>query len=456
MSRRSALIPLLASAALILAACSSGETESPSPAAGSTTASASATPTASPTPSSSMSPSASATPTPTPSGSNVGAVIRASMLGMHVAGVQDGAWPDSNVPLGALRLWDNGTNWSQVEAVPGTYNWKALDGAVRTAEANGIDDILLVLGGTPTWAASKVTVGDYPVPGAASPPKSLDDWDDFVSAVVDRYKGRISGYQIWNEASLAMFYNGRPEKLAEMTKRAYDIIKAKDPKATVVAASTTLRLTGAFDRFFPRYLAALAAAGWPVDVFAAHLYPTSRGTTDDRAAFITLVHAALDAAGAPDLPVWDTELNYGLAGPGPENPKQTIEGAKARDWVVETSMDSLHLGIERTYWYIWTPEPYDLLGMQLTNDSGAVKGLRVVDQWVVGATWLGCTDDGSVIACSVDRKGVPSIIAWAKDGTAGYLPPAQFTQACGTNNKCVPVAVAGPTEVTETPTRFVP
>ena len=456
MRTRTVLVPLVASAALLLAACSSGDSASPSPAAASVSASPSASASASASATPTATASASATPTPTPSGPNIGQVIRPSMMGMHVAGVQDGAWPDSNVPLGALRLWDNGTNWSQVEAVPGTFNWKALDGAVRTAEANGVDDILLVLGGTPTWAAATVTPTDYPVPGAASPPKSLDDWDDFVTAVVERYKGRISAYQIWNEASLAMFYNGRPEKLADMTKRAYDIIKRTDPKATVVAASTTLRLTGAFDRFFPRYLAGLAENDWPVDVFAAHLYPASKGTTDERAAFIDLVHAALDQAGAPDLPVWDTELNYGLAGPGPENPRQTIEGAKARDWVVQTAMDSLHLGIDRTYWYIWTPEPYELLGMQLTNDSGAVKGMRVVDQWVVGATWLGCTDDGAVIACTVDRKGVPSVIAWAKDGTASFTAPSTVTQACGTNNKCVPVAETGPTEVTETPTRFVP
>jgi hypothetical protein len=220
----------------------------------------------------------------------------------------------------------------------------------------------------------------------------------------------------------------------------------------VVAASTTVRLPGAFDRFFPSYLAALGELDWPVDVLSAHLYPASRDTTDERAAFVAAVQEQLVSAGAPALPLWDTELNYGLAGPGPTNPRQTIEGAQARDWVVQTALDSLHLGIDRTYWYIWTPEPYPLLGMQLTNDSGAVKGLRVIDQWVVGATWQGCVDDGSVVSCSVDKKGVPSVLAWAKVDAGTFVPPANLTQACSTANTCTPVT--GPVELTETPTRF--
>ncbi len=373
---------------------------------------------------------------------------------MHVAGVQDGAWPDANVPFGSLRLWDSGTSWSQVETVKGTYNWALLDSAVATAESQGVKDILLVLGSTPTWNAKKVSPGDYPVPGAASAPRDLDAWDEFVTAVVKRYKGRITSYQIWNEASLAMFWNGKPELMADLTKRAYDIIKARDPEATVVAASTTVRLDGAFDRFFPDYLAALAEYDWPVDVLAAHMYPSSRGSTDARAAFIEQVSDAITAAGAPELPVWDTELNYGLAGPGPSNPLQTIAGPRARNWVVQTTLDSLALGISRTYWYIWTPEPYALLGMQLTNGSGAVRGLRVVDQWLVGGTTTGCALDGLVTSCPVEKNGVPSLIAWSVDGTTTYEPPAGFTEVCTAANTCAPVE--SPLTIGETPVRLLP
>ncbi len=443
---RRLLLVTAVSFSLALAGCSSDpEVEVAPTAIGSPTA----TPTPSPTPteSPSESPSASATP----SGSGIS--IPATVTGLHVAGVQDGAWPDDNVPFGALRLWDSGTQWSAVESVKGQYNWALLDRAVANAESHNVKDILLVLGSTPTWNAKRVQAGDYPVPGAASAPKSLQAWDAFVRATAKRYKGRITDYQVWNEASLAMFWNGTPELMADLTKRAYDIIKDVDPKANVVAASTTVRLDGAFNRFFPSYLAALADLGWPVDVFSAHLYPTSRGSTNDRVAFIKQVVGALDAAGAPDLPVWDTELNYGLAGPGPKNPLQKIGGSKARDWVVQTTLDSLALGISRTYWYIWTPEPYPLLGMQLTDNSGAAKGLRVVDQWIVGATTPGCTDDGSVTTCPVDKNGVPSVIAWASGESGTLIPPPGFTQLCTTANECTPID--GPVTVDETPVRLL-
>jgi hypothetical protein len=434
--------------ALTLGACSSGE-ETASPASPAATASASAdSPTARPSQSPSSSASASATPARPPS------PIPASIIGLHVAGVQDGAWPDPNVPIGSLRLWDSGTGWGQIETSPGRYSWAQLDEAVANAEEHGVTDILLVLGTTPAWNAKRIDTGDYPAPGAASAPKDLDAWDEYVAAVVDRYRGRISSYQIWNEASLSMFWDGTPRQMAELTDRAYRIIKDVDPGATVVAASTTVRLEGAFDRFFVRYLEALRDLDWPVDAFSAHLYPASRATTDERATFIAQVTDALAAVGAPDLPVWDTELNYGLAGPGSENPRQAIVGSRARDWVVETTMDSLALGISRTYWYIWTPEPYDLLGMQLTDSSGAVTGLRVVEQWLVGGELGPCTQATGIATCAVTKNGVPAMIAWSLDGPGALPPPAGFTEVCRTDNECT--TIDGVIELDETPVRLLP
>ena len=90
--------------------------------------------------------------------------------------------------------------------------------------------------------------------------------------------------------------------------------------------------------------------------------------------------------------------------------------------------------------------------MQLTNQSGAAKGLRIVNQWVVGSTWNGCLDDGSVTSCSLDKAGVPSVIAWADDGTGTFTPPTGLAQVCTTANKCT--AVTGPVTLDETPARF--
>jgi len=194
--------------------------------------------------------------------------VPAATIGMHIEGVEGGAW--ASAPFGALRLWDNGTAWSQIETSKGVYNWANIDGSLENAQSKGMDKVMLVLGTTPEWAGKKIKDTDYPQPGAASAPKDMADWDNWVETVTTKYTGQFEAYQIWNEVNLKNFYNGTPAEMAEMTKRAYDIIKKNDPNALVVAPSPTLRLTAAFDRFYPEYLTELGKLGWPVDVFDNH------------------------------------------------------------------------------------------------------------------------------------------------------------------------------------------
>jgi hypothetical protein len=283
----------------------------------------------------------------------------------------------------------------------------------------------------------------------------LSAWDDFVSAVVDRYAGRITAYQIWNEASLKMFWQGSPARMAEMTERAYRIIKERDPDALVVGASTTVRLMGAYSRFFPRYLTELAALNWPVDVLAVHSYPSGVEGPLERAQHLQLVGQTLNELDAPSLPVWDTELNYGLAGPGPV-PRTEIAGDQALLWTVRTMLDSLRFGVDRTYWYIWTPEPYELLGMQLTNRSRAAAGLRVVDSWVAGGEWGGCEVIGSVNSCLVRKDGEVAELLWTdflSGEVSGFDAGAQVCDALGS---CSLVGADGVVPATTDPVRVVP
>ncbi len=390
-----------------------------------------------------------ATPAPTAEAN----LVPASLVGLQIEGVEVEAW--SSAPFGALRLWDNGTAWSQIEPSKGDFQWKNLDGVLANAKSKGLDDILMVLGTTPTWAASKKTTPVYPpYPGANSAPANMTDWDNWVRAVVTRYKGQISSYEIWNEANLKQFFNGTPAQMAEMTKRAYDIIKAGDPEATVVSASPALRLQSAFDRFFSAYLAELARLDWPIDVLALHTYPKADGDPVARGKLIAMAKEAITDSGAPaDLPVWDTELNYGLAGPG-TLPKQKITGLKAAGWVVRTYIDNLRYGIERSYWYIWTQKPYALLGIQAYPGSPAEQGFFAVDNWVIGSSFEGCTEDGNTVTCNFTRAGQKSIVAWANTGTAPYTAPEGSTLVCDPAAKCSQVPAGSALTLAEVPVRI--
>ncbi|CAB5037708.1 MAG: hypothetical protein F2923_03475 [Actinobacteria bacterium] len=379
--------------------------------------------------------------------------IKPSLVGMQIEGEEVEAW--SSAPFGALRLWDNGTAWSQIETSKGNFKWKNLDGALANAESKGMKDVLMVLGTTPTWAAAKKTTPVYPpYPGANSAPKNMADWDNWVTQVVQRYKGRISSYEIWNEANLKMFYNGTPAQMADMTKRAYDIIKANDPAALVVSASPSLRLQSAFDGFYIKYLAELAKLSWPIDVLAMHTYPKADGDPVARGALITMAKKAITAAGAPaTIPVWDTELNYGLAGPG-ALPANKIKGDKAAGWVVRTYIDNLRYGIERSYWYIWTQKPYALLGIQAYPGAPAEQGFFALENWVVGSSFEGCTQTGDTVVCNFTRAGQKSVVAWAETGTAAYTAPEGSTLLCDPSAKCSQVAGGTQITLTEIPVRI--
>jgi len=241
--------------------------------------------------------------------------------------------------------------------------------------------------------------------------------------------------------------------MADMTKRAYDIIKAKDPSALVIAPSPSTRLTGPFNKFYPAYLEELGKLGWPVDVFAIHTYPKADGDPVDRGALIKMAQDVLVAAGAPELPLWDTELNYGLAGPG-DLPRQEITDAKAAGFVVRTYIDDLRYGIERSYWYIWSLGPYDLLGIQAYPGSDGEQGFFTIDNWVVGASFDGCQESGNTVTCDFSASGSRWIVAWAQTGEAPYTTPENSQLVCDPLANCQEAAGGSEITLSEVPVRI--
>ncbi|MDP2014341.1 MAG: beta-galactosidase [Actinomycetota bacterium] len=377
---------------------------------------------------------ATAAPSPGPAAQNKGQIIPATLFGMQVQNAENGLWP--TMPIGSLRLWDNQTSWANIEKSQGVFDWTALDTAVATAKKNGTNDILMVLSGTPAWATDDPSPEALPVPGAAGMPRNLEWWNAWVTAVVTRYKGQITSYQPWNEANLSTFFTGSPQEMADLTKRAYDIIKAIDPAAIVVAPSTGTRLSGAFMKFYPAFLAALGAKGWPIDVWAAHTYPASLGTPVDRAALALAWQKVLKQAKAPVKPMWDTENNFGLKGPGPKNPDVDIDGTKAASWVARTYLDALALNIERVYWYRW--EPYnDLWGIQMFTNTPGAKAFETLEDWIVGARFNGC-----VTEAKGKGKAKGTTCKFVKDGEAFEIvystteKPVTFAVPKGASQMC--------------------
>jgi hypothetical protein len=291
-------------------------------------------------------------------------------------------------PAAMYRLWDMDVAWRNVNPQPGVFDWSILDRRIALVESWG-GRPFLVLGLTPQWAAQNPAAGDPRWgAGSASPPANIDYWNTYVREVVNRYGGRIAGYELWNEANLTTFWQGSASNLFEMSQNAYGIIKAANPAAVVAAPSITTRLRGSSARFTSAFAGEVASSGSiPFDTWTIHSYPNGDAGRDfdtgqnfprmaaTRRAddIISWQNALVDALG-PDSPalgigIYDTEVNYGLKGPGirPGVDWSTEDGNQLMDY---TYADSRLLGITATFWYQYTAADYSLLGVQWSNTGG--------------------------------------------------------------------------------------
>ena len=277
-----------------------------------------------------------------------------------------------NIPVKHWRLWDVGVTWRDINPVRGVWKFDRLDELVALAEAHGVTDLCLVLGMTPQWAASDPHAPHFAPwigEGSNSLPKDVEWFDEYVIHTVNRYRGRIKYYQIWNEPQLADFMYPYTDvsKLGRMTKKAYQLIKSIDPSALVVSAPVLLRPSSGGIKRGIKYLYTLKKTGWPVDVLTAHIYPEKNNSPKR---FMTLGRKwkmALRLLRAPKLPLWITEMNYNLH-------HGTILDRSIEPYIRITNSHADKLGIARIYWYAYGSHSNpNLFGINFVNDSTGSK-----------------------------------------------------------------------------------
>ncbi len=129
--------------------------------------------------------------------------------------------------------------WRDIEgAGKGKFDWSHSDMAVSTANSKRVD-ILARVDNAPDWAAPGCYNSEKKTMG---PAKNTQDWLDFLTAFVTRYKGRVRAYEIWNEPNLSREWcNQRPNPAAyaALLKASYQKIKSIDPNALVISAGLT-------------------------------------------------------------------------------------------------------------------------------------------------------------------------------------------------------------------------
>lgn len=218
-----------------------------------------------------------------------------------------------------------GIFWADVEAEEGVFKWENIDRMVEAADRRGMGILGTVLY-TPPWA------------GAAQPPEETAwishpdpvKFGTFVSEVAEKYSGRISAYEIWNEPTANLFWDPvDPAAYTRMLQEGYEAIKLADPSAVVIAGSVVAGPTRPDGSTMSPvdFLAGMYDAGAQgyFDAFSYHPYlysmPFSGGQGQPHFDYpieqLDQLRALMIEKGDGDIKVWITE--YG-------QPTTTLDG----------------------------------------------------------------------------------------------------------------------------------
>lgn len=117
-----------------------------------------------------------------------------------------------------------GLYWAEIEPAQGVFNWSKADYIINQANARGMA-VLAGINETPAWAGDQL--------GAGTP--STTDFAAYATTLAQRYQGKVSAFEIWNEPNAAFFLNPvSPANYTALLKAGYTAIKAVDPSVTVI------------------------------------------------------------------------------------------------------------------------------------------------------------------------------------------------------------------------------
>jgi hypothetical protein len=321
-------------------------------------------------------------------------------------------WP---APLiGSVRLWDSMTRWADILPSAGHWHFEHMDAYVEQAAMHHAA-ILYTLGSTPRWASARPEENCPYGKGCSAEPVRMAHWEEYVRRVAQRYKGKISAYELWNEPFFSDFKNQKGEsdffygpvsKMVEMAGIARKVLNEVDPHAVLATPGFT-GPTNQLELF-------LSSGGKKyVQAVAYHFYSTN---SDQFVKQVLEVRAIMKRQGLENLPLWNTETGlevYPADQPLPPGAKRWT-ASEAGILMAQFLVLGAEAGLERFYYYAWD----NLFSGMLTPSGGhlpAWDAYEKVESWLLNAKMLGCEafqSDG--VRCQGERAGQRFLIVWAK------------------------------------------
>jgi hypothetical protein len=348
-------------------------------------------------------------------------------FGMHFNNL-DTPWPQTGAAPGSVRVWDAGPNldnsgsssqWADVNPQPGVYDWSGLDARVAAAAARGADVIYTLGGRTPRWASSRPDTPTPYGPGGCAEPSSEALWQEWVRAVVTRYKGRVRYWEVWNEPDLDGFYCGPASRLVDLTRLAKQVVAAVDPAARLVSPSMSgFEGAGGLDYFLA------AGGGAYVDIIGYHFYVNK---PEDVTLTMLNVKAVLERYGAQNLPLWNTEQGWFDGDP----PLDLLPPDTGAAYLARSMLLGWAWGQRRYYFYTWDNRFSQIPLTTADRQTLAAAGVayRTVSGWMLGRTMQSVVRDsaGNYIVTLADASGALRRVIWNPDASGvAFTAPADW------------------------------
>jgi PKD repeat protein len=367
--------------------------------------------------------------------------LPATFFGMHI-NHSTTAWP--SVTFGSYRVWDDGGSWANINTSRGVYNWGTLDSWVSRAQQQNVQ-LTYTFGRTPTWASSSPTTSCNYAPGECVAPADYTNWDNFVTALATRYKGKIKYYEMWNEPNDTGFWKGTTAQLVEMTSRAANIIHSIDPNAEVESPGATWTSTTAW-AWLDGYLT--AGAGPYLDDIGFHGY-TGNNNAEGILSIIDNIEKTQNAHGL-SLPLMITEGGWGL------NSVITNQDAQAAFLVQRYLLITSRPAVKSFFWYQWDNTSWGTLWDSTSGIHTPGVAYGQLASWLIGASANGCSKNASSTwTCSYTlANGSAALAVWNATASGTYTPGSQYTQVRAIDGSSSSITGSNPYTIGSKPVLF--
>jgi hypothetical protein len=341
-------------------------------------------------------------------------------FGMHIHEISkfNEKW---DIPLSAIRIWDAGVIWPDIEPKKGKWDFTKLDALVEFSTKRNLE-ILMTLGQTPGWASVKKNLY-YPYGRddiLTSPPDDIKDWENYVQVVGERYKGKIKYWEVWNEPDHKYFYTGSIKDLVKLTEKANKILKSIDPENQIVCPSVTA-MPGSLV-WLDSYL--YQGGKNYVDIIGYHYYTLSWVLPEAIRIHLASIKSIMKKYKITDKPIWTTEAGIYF---------DKISDKLLISYIARMYIIQRFYGSERFYWYALDNGNAPASGGLILNDRTDLnpggKAYGVLKGWLVGKKIVSIKYSGVLCVSEIQSEsGEKSIVVWSTGIKVSYKLPDKYNK----------------------------